>query len=213
MLISDKYNFIFIHVPKNAGTSIHKALVKHGNLACRCENVPGMYYLKRITGNNAALSIFDKHIDVARAKKIIGKRWDKYVSFAVVRNPYDRAVSRFYYFKGRPDLYEHDRYKETDSFRQHILEMSNKTWNDKQSFYLESDGKVGVTEILRFEELGSDWDMLMEKLGLRDISLAFRNRSDRDTDFMKYYDSEMIRRVNEIFRRDFELFDYPMIDP
>ncbi len=213
MLISDKYNFIFIHVPKNAGTSIHKALAMHSNLACRYQNAPGMYYLKKLTGNNATLSIFDTHIEVARARKIIGKRWDKYVSFAVVRNPYDRAVSRFHYFKGRPDLYEHDRYEATDSFRQHIMEMSDQTWNDRQSFYLESEGQIGVTDLLRFEQLESDWKKLMEKIGLKNITLAFKNRSERDTDFMKYYDSETIRKVNEIYKREFELFDYQMITP
>jgi hypothetical protein len=93
------------------------------------------------------------------------------------------------------------------------MEMSDQTWNDRQSFYLESEGQIGVTDILRFEQLESDWKTLMEKIGLRNITLTFKNRSERDTDFMKYYDSETIRKVNEIYRRDFELFDYQMISP
>jgi hypothetical protein len=211
MLISNKHKFIFIHVPKNAGTSIHNALSDYSNFACRYQSAPGMYYVKKVTGNNAMLSIFDTHIDTARAKKVIGKKWDEYTSFAVVRNPYDRAVSRFFYFKGRPDLYESDRYENTGSFREHIMEMNEHTWNDLQSFYLEADGRIGVTDILRFEQLEDDWAALMRKIGLEDIFLAFKNRSERDTDFMKYYDTETIRKVNDIYRKDFELFGYEMV--
>jgi sulfotransferase famil protein len=212
MLISNKHHFIFIHVPKNAGTSIHNTLVNFSNLACRYQNTQKLYYLKRFLGNNALLSVFDIHIPSFELKSVLGSKWKNYRSFAVCRNPYDRAVSRYFYFKNKPELLEHRRYEHINSFKEHVSEMGDNTWNDLQSYYLEIDNQIGVDNLLRFEDLENDWKKLTQEYNLDVRALGLKNKSPRSSEYLKYYDNETLQKINTIYKRDFELLGYKMIN-
>ena len=79
-LVSDSHKFIFVHIPKNAGTSIELALKDY----CTAESL-----LRPDT---------DPHETVLEVKARIGKeKFDEYFKFAVCRNPYDRELSYFFY--------------------------------------------------------------------------------------------------------------------
>lgn len=63
---------LFIHIPKNAGTSLIRAI--YGNLYRR------------------------NHITVNNHKKLLGSDFDKIHKFAVIRDPIDRLTSLYRYF-------------------------------------------------------------------------------------------------------------------
>jgi len=69
MPISHKHKLIFIHIPKTAGTSIQETFSMEDS---------GHYTCKEL-------------------KKKYPKEWDIYTKFAVIRNPWDRLVSNYYY--------------------------------------------------------------------------------------------------------------------
>jgi len=211
MLISRKHKFIFIHVPKNAGTSVQNALLNYSNYACRFQNTQLMYYFKKLVGNNYYLTTFGKHIPVSDLKSIIGKKWDNYRSFAVCRNPYDRLVSRYHYFKHVDGSYENRKFKSFSSFKEHVMSLNDKTWNDLQTWYISSDGKIGVDHLLRFESLEDDWKKLLKDLNMPPIELFTKNRSPRATNHMEYYDQEILDKVNQLFKYDFEMLGYDQI--
>jgi hypothetical protein len=211
MLISKKHKFIFIHVPKNAGTSVHNALLEQSNIACRYQKTRMMYYFKKIVGNNYYLSTFNKHIPVTDLKRIIGDKWNQYQSFAICRNPYDRIVSRYHFFKKVNDSYEHRKYKNVSSFKEHVMSLNDKTWNDLQTWYISTDGKIGVDHLLRFESLEADWKNLLKELKLPSIELFTKNRSPRATNYLEYYDQEILEKVNQLYKYDFEMLGYDQI--
>ena len=79
-LVSDSHKFIFVHIPKNAGTSIELALKDY----CTAESL-----LRPDT---------NPHETAVEARVRIGKeKFDEYFKFAVCRNPYDRELSYFFY--------------------------------------------------------------------------------------------------------------------
>ena len=74
MTICHKRKLIFIHIPKNAGTSIIKAMCPRPER----EEV-----------------VFDKTIE--EYKEYYGEYWDEYKKFTVIRDPIDRFISAYKY--------------------------------------------------------------------------------------------------------------------
>ena len=83
MIISDSKKFIFIHIPKTAGTSIAAALRQYQNPKC----------------NALHSNSFDrKHPTTNEIKTHLGEeRFNQYYKFAFVRNPWDRVLSNYYW--------------------------------------------------------------------------------------------------------------------
>jgi len=72
-MIIDEYKTIFVHIPKNAGTSI-----------------------KAFFGNK---EFYHKHKAIKEIKNENPEIYNSYRKFTVVRNPYDRMVSWYFYLK------------------------------------------------------------------------------------------------------------------
>lgn len=107
MIISKSKNFVFIHIEKTGGTSIEHALTPHiawddiffggeGNhheIMLLKYKEYGLDFLKKHG--------LWKHSTAEQVKKYLGDEWNNMYKFAVVRNPFDRAVSAYnfrYYF-------------------------------------------------------------------------------------------------------------------
>ena len=107
LVISKKYKYIFFHLPKNAGVSVSRALINEEKLLQIKRYFA--YISRRILTkkDNFYLSISDKeliffnsHITCYNFYDIFNKKKFKdYQKIAVVRNPWDRMVSRYFYSK------------------------------------------------------------------------------------------------------------------
>lgn len=74
-------------------------------------------------------------------------------------------------------------------------------------FVMDSDGRVIVDMIGRFEQLEHDFATVCKRIGAR-IELPHRNGGDYG-DWRVYYTPELARLVYLRFKEDFELFGYP----
>lgn len=184
-MINHEHKFIYIHPPKTGGTSIEKLFIDDADIT----DVP------------------DKH----RYAHEYATGYDDFRKFATVRNPYDRAVS--YYFwrqtKNMPifgretfsewiefitDPSEYEQYQET--FWHFVTAI------DSQSNF------VGDTQIfVRFENFQNDFDRVCQAFGLERKVLPHTNPSKRG-DYREYYDEKTKQLVEEKYADDIVRFNY-----
>ena len=176
-MIIDKYKTIFIHIPKNAGTSIEEYF---GNESFRIQP--------------------SKHADVHEIKKKFKNSYNNYKKFTIIRNPYDKMVSWYFYLKR--NLGENYNIVE---FNEWIKEPSS-FWhaNDPISYLKpQCDWIDDTVEIIKFENINKELNNFFGKI----ISLPITNKSNRDH-YLEYYNKESLNMVYERYKEDFEKFNY-----
>lgn len=132
-------------------------------------------------------------------KKIIGdEKFNNYIKFCVVRNPYDKMVSRYFWdLKNNKTNKNFDEYCQTANVSNLILY----TINDKSV----------CDFIIRYENLEEDIIKLCEILGIKDYNiqdLPNHKTSSRDRDYRTYYNENTRRVVYENHKDEFLLYNY-----
>jgi hypothetical protein len=188
MLISHKYKFLFVAVPKTATTSIQECLLEFGD----CELVP------------------PKHKYAKQAKaELAPEIWDEYFKFAFVRNPYDWMLS-WYFYRQRPQFREgkgHQRYTGNTSFEDFI--RFDKEWPTTQiEFLTDDDGKCLVDFIGRYENLQHDFNVVCSQLDLPEFKLPARNVSANDVSPDRFYKGDLANIVKQRETWLIEKFNY-----
>ena len=195
--INDK-RIIFVHIPKNAGSSIFDSLY----------NVN-----KDVSSDHKPIEFYYMHKELNHPLK----------SFAVVRNPWDRFISIFFYIK-RHSTNPHknstiqkfftyiNQFKNVNEF---ILKefSSNKIFSYKSNIfwpqykYITNNKKrIIVDHIIKFETLNEDIKELSKKLNLT-INLPHLNKSNHNH-HSTYYTEETKEIIGKIYKTDIELFGY-----
>jgi chondroitin 4-sulfotransferase 11 len=211
MLINHEKKFIFIHVQKTAGISIESQLK---------ESLSGTEVLH------------GRHGRVVDGIGEIGlDEWEKYYSFAFVRNPWDRMVSWYcmiqdakinlplykkwfkHPFKSELWNYAITHSDNFESFIENCTEVvfdlgCYKSFAFNQIDYLTDDkGNIAVDFIGKFEELDKDFAKVCAHLKLDNILLSKKNQS-KHLHYSSYYSEHSINIIKKRFARDIEAFGY-----
>lgn len=198
-MINHKDKWIFIHVPKCAGISVEIALNKNPYVQWDQHN-----------------KIWVQHATAEQVKRIYCKNYDEYFSFSFVRNPWNRAVSDYFwmmrteFIKGSLKDYLLLR----GSFDQPKFKYPPKNHHTRHDhfltqcdFLLDKDGEPMVNFIGRFENLQKDFDVICSKIGIPPIKLPHENRTSH-RHYAEYYDDETRQIVAEKYAKDIEYFGY-----
>ncbi len=122
------------------------------------------------TGSTSMCNSIGRTIEHRTAEEWVerlGKEeYERRFTFSVVRNPYDRFVSLYYFF----GLFLKEGYKDPNDFLAHVDMESIKTPQNtimlrSQSDYLLVDGEIGVDYVGRFETLQESWDEIRARSG------------------------------------------------
>lgn len=207
MVISKRHMCIFVHIPKNAGTSIDRAITRSDPKVTRIDlSMPSSQVVTK-----------GKHCFARDIRDHYGQEfWDHYLSFAVVRNPFDRLVSWYTMCVQRPDV-EYRKYilSIAPTFKKFVMMLDRfdgraKMVGYRQYDYLHDlDGTMMVNTILRFEQIPGNVNRLLRKLGVEQ-SIKHENVSIHSNLF-QYFDRETINKVHEHFAIDFKTFGYSKI--
>lgn len=208
MVISEKFKFIFIHIPKNAGTSLscclREAISEKKHWAE--SSVTKHETLREVLAKKAQLPFYKRFF--------VDTDFDKYYTFAIVRNPYERMVSLFNYLKKSKVRQE---IKTIESFNDFIYLLEDSTsWvsnlyssQPQFSFLVDSNDSVRVDFIGRYERLDESVQIIKDHLKLKNFKLKRLNFSSPDTEYYKsYYNDDTEAIVRRKFEKDLELFDY-----
>lgn len=206
MLISYKYKFIFIHIPKNAGNSIRKALVKYSELPY--ESLPTK--LLQVIKLKPASSNFNGHVSAKDIRKKIGdEQYENFFKFAFVRNPWDRLVSTYEYILQTKPHPQHNLVKAMGSF-ENFVEYETRSSNQgefQKGRVTDERGELIVDFIGRYESLSSDFMKICEIIGINE-ELPHLNSSKKRESYLEYYNPKNLNLVAEKFRDEIELFGY-----
>ena len=227
MLISKKRKFVFIHIPKTAGTSI-SVLLKNR--------------YKRDVVENMKTHVHARHIIQHLEEQ--GENWQHYFFFSFVRNPFERLHSLYHFIQARWP----EKVKGLDL--NDWLQSNNDTYDGRQTPPNETavpntrkpqldwlttqqirsgDGllpKIIPSYIGRFEDLEYE---LKQILMITDDDMSYRRRVNpdqraitdevkwhlprlqnynRDKDYRKYYSAEGRAWVEKYFEVDLDYFGY-----
>ncbi|MCW8930257.1 MAG: sulfotransferase family protein [Gammaproteobacteria bacterium] len=200
-LVNDKYTYqpfdetqsIFIHIPKCAGVSISKAL--YGNLA----------------GGHTTL---EEYLVTFEPRNVLN-----YFKFTIVRNPWDRLVSAYFFLKqggfGKEDKEWFDselvQYRDFEDF---VINWVNKIniwkWNHfKPQYHYMQDkrNKIQLNFIGLFENIEDDFSFISNHLGLKECELYFSNESSH-SNYMDYYNETTKSIVAKVYEKDIHLLGY-----
>ena len=185
MFINHKHKFIFIHIPKNAGTSIRNSLDIQG-------------YDKRVVRRRYP------HYTCQEIKDYCGNKvWNTFHKVSVVRNPYERMVS-YYHFHKSPQ-YRHPATAQKMEFSEWLHNGLDSRLCRTQSEYLNID----INQIIRYESLQEDFNLFCDNIEIPRYTLPHYNTSEHKS-WEHYYTKELKEFVYGIFQVDFDRFGFPI---
>lgn len=197
-MLSIKHKFIFIHIPKTGGNSIHNALrsFSEDQVVCKSAIQDG---IERFEIRHSPYNSISKHSTLREYfDELSTPLLDSCKIFTCIRNPWDRMVS--YYFSPHRRV--------TSWCRDSFIEMlTNETQSSEQ--YLINKHDVIPTDIhyLRFERLSKDFVIICKSLGINEAHLPHYNASVHG-DYRQYYDQELIQLVAQKSRFETEVLGY-----
>ena len=208
---------IFIHIPKAGGTSIETVLCDFPLFRYQLVNKFNWYGNIRNDETKYELD----HSTMAYLKKNCKYYDNSYFSFAIVRNPYARLVSEYHYCK-----YQYSRFiKKLDSFKDFVYELKNKfdyvlKNKEKDHLYVShylpqylfthNYRKIKiVNKIYKLENLNEEWSNICEILDIdKELIRSEKNASKFKYNYKDYYDEDLKSIVYEMYKDDFEIFNY-----
>lgn len=199
--------FHFIHIPKTAGLSLTNTLcVYDGGLyeditRSTIDTLPKKYYSNLV---NTFGSIKKSNIRHARFRDLEVKEERKF--FTVIRNPWDRVVSRYKQMRRLTDSSESFK-----KFLERRHEFGKKEfywhraidgWYNQKDYIVDAQGNYSV-DVIRFKYLEQD----LQKYLNREIHLKHVNRSNGES-YQRFYNNKTIQIVADWYEEDISFFGF-----
>lgn len=204
------WSMIFVRVPKNASTSIYSHLGEHNLIKKHEKMFIDALFKKKLYKNWFSPT----HAKPDEIYGMFGSMVKNYMSFAVVRNPFDRAVSMFQFAKENSlgTLYGESNDVSFEDFCDIMKENHSDNNKDFIAIHQQTewfDGAFRPNFILRFENLKNDFQEMLDLCQIKHITadIPHSNSSNR-TDYKNYYNSKTKKIIEKIFEKDLDIFKY-----
>lgn len=213
MLISHQRKFIFIHIYKNAGSSIEKALLPFALPRWQYAVNKGFGFFRLEKPFKSAQPLPSRHYHASSIINLIGAdKFSDFYSFAIVRNPWDWLASQYSYILRKKDHKENEKVLELGGFKNFVEYRCSNTDRKESRVRLQKDfisdsrGNIVVDFVGRYENLQYDFAKICSSLDI-EAELPWMNKSSSG-DVFDQYDSAMIDMVHEAYLDDIETFGY-----
>lgn len=207
---SGQRDAVFIWIPKTAGSSVWTFLRQY-----HCPKLKSYYAAKHCFCQRGWVTFAHQSYPQLLEANVVNQEFDQRAfKFCFVRNPYDRAVSLYFYLKRIGDVHH------KLSFKGFVRVLQNRAipeiglynrqglsqCNSQVRWLKNRKRELLVDFIGRFENIEKDFKKLCSELGTKG-QLPHVNRTEH-THYKNYYDDETKRIVANIYAEDLEQFSY-----
>ena len=223
MVISHKHKFIFIHIPKCAGSSITSSLVNNLYFklprkdAWRFDglstDIAEVFKDGPLQGNSQSLN---QHFNLKQINNyFLNNKWNinDYFKFSFMRNPWSRRVSQYQYAKRMSKEFnpKFDKNKNKD-WAHKIAKMSFSEFlinkNELQLDWVKNkQGKISVDFLGPGKNLQEELNTVCDKIGIPQQQVPHLNET-KHKHYTEYYDNETREIVTKKCANDIEYFGY-----
>jgi hypothetical protein len=219
MIVSHEHRFIFVKTHKTGGTSVEIALSEHcgpddiitpiveedeayrTELGFRGPQHTQIPPASGITTPGATGELYH-HVPASDIRRAVGEDvWSAYFKFTIVRNPYDQAVSLYWWGTRDRDP--------RPSITEYLLQLAPRHLSD-WNIYAIAD-QVAVDHVARYEDLEGEITRIGRRIGV-DLRLpAKRSKSQYRLDRRPYtevLDQPARARIEEVCAHELAAFGY-----
>lgn len=203
MIVSQKRQFVFVHIYKTAGTSIKRVVRQY---AMEPWQHGANSVLKRVGVRQFKPGDRGDHDKASDLIREMGRReFDQLFSFAFVRNPWDWEASHYRYILKMRAHAEHQEVQRLSGFSDYIRWRCDHRFHTQESFLLH-EGNPVVDFVGRFENLESDFRYVCRRIGIP-FRLPSLNRTKKE-DYRVHYNDQTRELVARTFAADIGRFGY-----
>lgn len=185
MILSHKHKFVFIENPKTGSTSINNFLGK---------NVQDAFFLRSPSKKYQNCS---RHCTLENVL-LDFKEVSEYFKFCFVRNPWDIAVSWFFFYKSKGKI------DDSLTFEDFIKRV---TLRKNQFCAIENPNSFNF--IGKFENLNNDFNFICKKIGIKFQELPITNKNiNKNKHYTEYHNNNTRQIIAENFSKHIEYFGY-----
>lgn len=216
MIVNNSRKFIFVHVPKAAGTSVTRELSRFTTF--RDLEIGGSRYGEKMQDMYAARFDLRKH-SPARiiAAKAGEAAWRDFFVFAFVRNPHARAYSLYRFLNRWRDGPHHarvaaltfDQFVTSDLVTKGLIEIAR----PQCQWVTDAEGRLlkGIDFIGRVERFEQDFSFVLSTITRKPTPYRTKERSNASADpdeWRSVLSPDARDAINEVYAEDFELFEF-----
>ena len=196
-VFTDEPKFIFLHIPKTAGSSIQKWL--------HLSRFPTVEYPDNWDGN----VLWNLHETANDYYQKLGQSYSDYFKFTFVRNPWDRLYSIYRFLQTFPNPST----PVPKSFEDFVLaydahDLSPGHIGRQTDFILDANGNSMVDFVGRFENLYNDLQVVSKKISIDLPPTMYRENTTEHKNYQEYYTTKAKDAVALKFKSDIEYFEY-----
>ena len=190
-----RHELIYIHVPKCGGTSILAEL-----------------------NNGAKLPRY--HADWRAYRQADPQAFERFFKFAIVRDPASRLRSAYQYLQAggnkRDDQWISELItREYRDFEHFVLQYLDRytvhehlMFKPQYLFFYDGTAHCKVDQVIHYENFTQQVLELFQRLGLQQDSIRHSNRSTAPNTATDQLSPEVIKHIENLYRRDYELLGY-----
>jgi chondroitin 4-sulfotransferase 11 len=203
MPICHNRKFIFVHIPKNAGSSVEVTL--------------GIYRKEFMVESKDSIvedgiSYSLQHLTATQLTEheLTKPFFKNYFKFSFVRNPYQRVLSEYFWLKQKKIDINKKSPENFSSWLDTYYSVIDKDHKLTQYQYLyDKENNLMVDFLGRVENFNQDFEILTKKFGRIIKPMQYNaTRQKKDADHSLYLTDSNKEKIYNLFKIDFDTFGY-----